>query len=193
MTDDEKTLKLLLKKWELLWNHYKFQDEMMEKRRNLLWIIQSFIFAAWYYCYIKATEPYYLEFTYLFKLLSSYIIPIFGLVINIIMFYVLKRHGISVLINEYALRDVEYQWNLLSKTVKFDRFIIDKKILYFGICHEWHYGEDDYIKENKFIKWSSQRRLLNKFVPIMFLFIWLILLLHRWIYYYFSSVLLLIL
>lgn len=167
MTDNNKIiLDLLLKKWELLWNHYKLQDEMMEKRRNLLWIIQSFIFAAWYYSFLKS-----IECIYLFKMLSI-VIPIFGIIVNIIMWIVLMRHHLSLLINECALRDVEFQWNSLSNIVKLDRFIIDQKMLFCGESHRWIFSGES-IKESKFTKLKSQKIWLNKLIPILFIFIWL--------------------
>lgn len=51
--ENYKKLEMLMKKWELLWHQFKLVDEMMEKRRNLLWIIQSFLFASWYYIFIQ--------------------------------------------------------------------------------------------------------------------------------------------
>jgi len=167
MTDNNKILELLLKKWELLWNHYKLQDEMMEKRRNLLWIIQSFIFAAWYYSFLKS-----IECIYLFKILS-YLLPIFGIIVNIVLYIVLKRHYLSILIDEIALRDVELQYNSVSETVKMDRFIIDKKILFDRGCHSWKFAKGENIEENKFIRFTSQRFWLNKFIPILFISVWL--------------------
>lgn len=162
-------LELLLKKWELLWNHYKLQDEMMEKRRNLLWIIQSFIFAAWYYSFLKSVEC--IE---TFKLLSLFI-PFFGIFVNIVLLIVLSRHFISLLIDEQALRDVEFQFNTLPECVKMDRFIIDRDVLFNGKSHRWIYNVDECIDEHKHIRYSSQRLWLNNAIPTSFIIIWIIL------------------
>ena len=141
-------LEFLIKKWELLWNHFKLHDEIMEKRRNLLWIIQSFIFAGWYYSFIKSIECFLL-----FKILSV-LIPIFGIFVNIILLIVLNRHHLSLLIDECALRDIEMQWNSLSNVVKMDRFSIDKEILFLGKSHKWHFTGET-IEEYNFPKLKS--------------------------------------
>lgn len=144
------------------------QDEMMEKRRNLLWIIQSFIFAAWYYSFLKSIE--YID---LFETLS-FVISIFGIFVNIVLLIVLKRHYLSLLIDEMALREVETQFNFLSQTVKMDRFIIDKKILFDGASHKWNLLREEDIEEHKFIRLTSQRYWLNKAIPISFIVVWLV-------------------
>ena len=170
MNEDNKIiLEFLIKKWELLWNHYKLHDEIMEKRRNLLWIIQSFIFAAWYYSFIKS-----IECIYLFKILSV-LIPIFGIFVNIILLIVLNRHQLSLLIDECALRDIEMQWNSLSDVVKLDRLIIDKKILFDGKSHRWDFSGEN-IEEHNFTKLKSAFMWLNKAIPISFILIWQIIL-----------------
>ncbi|MCL4501012.1 MAG: hypothetical protein M1438_04040 [Deltaproteobacteria bacterium] len=166
MDDDNKyILELLIKKWELLWNHYKMQDEMMEKRRNLLWIIQAFIFTGWYYSFLKS-----LECIWLFKILSLFI-PFYGLFVNVILLVVLNRHNLSLLIDEQALRDVEYQWNMMSNIVKMDRFIIDKKILFDGSSHKWTFTPEN-IKERKHIRLTSQKKWFNNGITISFMLIW---------------------
>jgi len=168
MGDNNKIiLEFLLKKWELLWNHYKLQDEIMEKRRNLLWIIQSFIFAAWYYSFIKS-----IECIYLFKILSV-LIPIFGIFVNIILLIVLKRHHLSLFIDECALRDIEMQWNSLSDVVKLDRFIIDRNILFLGKSHKWYFTGET-IEEYNLPKLKSAFIWLNKAIPISFILIWIV-------------------
>jgi hypothetical protein len=111
---------ILLKKWELLWNHYKLQNECIEKRRNFLWVIQALIFAGYYY-YLK--DKCLIDFN--FGRLLSYI----GLLIAIIWIIVLNKERKSILITEMALRDVEVEWNNLFRDIVFNRFILDKLLL----------------------------------------------------------------
>jgi hypothetical protein len=46
---DKEALDLLIKKWEIYWNHYKLQEENLEKRRYFLWIIQSVAFGGYFF------------------------------------------------------------------------------------------------------------------------------------------------
>jgi hypothetical protein len=79
-------------------------------------------------------------------------------------------------ITEFALRDIEIQINNISSKITFDRFLLDKKILFDNISHTWPYGGETLRKEIIPPKIKSQGFWLNKFLPVIFLIVWIFLL-----------------
>lgn len=160
MKEDE----ILLKKWELLWNHYKLQNECIEKRRTFLWIIQVLIFTGWYN---------------LFKDNNNYIIALilsfFGFFISAISIFVLNREARSALISMHSLRDVEFEWNKINN-IELNRFILDEELLYKRGEHKFKY-KDDKINIPKCREKYSASNILNYVVPIVISGVWLILIL----------------
>lgn len=185
MTNNSDKAKFLIKKWELLWNHYKLQNESMEKRRNFLWIIQAALFYGWY---LTNNEIY-----------MSIIIVLLGVIITISWVFVIKRDMDAIYLTEQALRDVEYQWNKNSKDVSLNRFIVDRDCLAYNKTYEWPYSKEKYDSEalrlmwyekegtlikkifgifdciSNFIQVKSVRAWLTWIVPSVILLIWLIL------------------
>jgi len=118
MNEKEK-LDILLKKWELLFNHYKNQDGLQERRRNFLWILQAFLFTAIYYLSNNESNmPFYV--------FLRFSIPFIGLIFSFALLFVLRRHWRSLLLTEQALRDVEKQLRNHNDKNYLGRFTIDK-------------------------------------------------------------------
>ena len=182
MKNDDQTCNVLLKKWELLWNHYKLQNEAIEKRRNFLWIIQGALFVAWYH--------------FMDSLISILIIPL-GIIINLIWIIILKRDAESLFLTEESLRDTEDQFNDLSSDIKIDRFKIDQICLFENKPYTWKFSkrEFDYNKNSLFWKadektyWRlyyfieciikkfrirSVRDCLTWIVPLVLLLVWIL-------------------
>ncbi len=154
---------ILLKKWELLWNHYKLQNECVEKRRNFLWIIQALIFTGWYHSYKDRC---------LIDLYIANILSIAGFLISLIWLFVLNRERHSILITEMALRDVEVECNNLYSDVGFNRFILDKVLLKTKGDHKFKYIDDQINKPGILEKYSASN-ILNKFIPIIIAILWM--------------------
>jgi hypothetical protein len=152
---------ILLKKWELLWNHYKLQNEYVEKRRYFLWIVQVFIFTGWYKFYDKYSEV-------------AQLLSLVGIIISIIWIFVLKRERRSILITEHALREVEVEWNNLRNDVELNRFILDKKLLYKRGEHTFKYEDDKISKPRLFDKFSASW-IFNNIIPSIIASFWVIL------------------
>ena len=154
----------MLKKWELLWNHYKLQNECIEKRRFFLWIIQVLIFTGWYN---------------LFKDNNNYIIAlmlsIIGLFISAISIFVLNREVRSTQISLHSLREVEVEWNKINN-IELNRFILDEELLYKRGEHKFKYNNDK-INIPIWCEKRSASKILNKLVPIIISGVWLILIL----------------
>lgn len=158
MKEDE----ILLKNWELLWNHYKLQNECIDKRRNFLWIIQVVIFTGWYNL-IKDINYF----------IIALILSIIGLLISVIWIFVLNRERRSVLISMHSLRDVEVEWNEFN-IVELNRFILDEELLYNRGEHKFKY-KDDKISKSKWYEKCSASKILNTVVPIIISVVWIIL------------------
>ncbi len=153
---------ILLKKWELLWNHYKLQNESIEKRRNYLWIIQALIFTGWYYSFKDKF------------IIISLLLSIVGFLISLMWIFVLNRERLSVLITEMSLRDVEVEWNILINDIEFNRFILDKELLYQSSTHQFKYKNDNIGRKKRLEKYSASN-IMNKRIPTIFMIVWLLL------------------
>jgi hypothetical protein len=192
---DKETLELIVKKWEIYWNHYKLQEESLEKRRNFLWIIQSFALGGYFYILSNIglkIDRNIREYFIIILIIVSFI----GILFSIILKFALKRHSRSQKITEMALRDIEYQFNIISNKMftnklpsdykllinyisnrnYINRFILDKEILFNNISHTWPYNRETLKKEIIPSKYKSQGFWLNKFLPVLFLIVWIILL-----------------
>jgi hypothetical protein len=130
---------ILLKKWELLYNHYKLQNESLEKRRNFLWLIQGALFVAWY-----NLKDYFL---------SVLIVP-FGIFISIAWIIILKRDTEAIFLTEESLRDTECQFNELCEDIYFDRFTIDKICLSDKQPYKWKFTEEEFNYKNNAALWK---------------------------------------
>ena len=162
---------ILLKKWELLWNHYKFQDEMQERRRNFLWIMQVFVFTGFYY---TLNKPYILTYINL-------IIPFFGIFINVAMLIVLKRRWLLLFLTEQAIRDVETQLSSFNINIEFAILTLERKIFFEGKSHKWPNTPETFEKQCG-LKINSTTLWLNKIIPCVFLAIWSIISLYNLVF-----------
>lgn len=171
---DKEALDLLLRKWEMYWNHYKLQEESLEKRRNFLWIIQSFALGGYFYILSKIG----LNIDWVIKIYFKdilIILSIIGIFFSFILKLALKRHSRSQNITEMALRDIETQFNNLSKKIALDRFILDREILFNNKSYTWPHSYETLKKEIIPTKLKSQAFWMNKFLPVIFLIFWIIL------------------
>lgn len=143
MKNDNEPYNVLLKKWELLWNHYKLQNEAIEKRRNFLWIIQGALFVAWYH--------------FMDSLISILVIP-FGIIINLIWIIIFKRDAESLFLTEESLRDTEDQFNTLSIDIKIDKFKIDQICLFENKPYKWKFSKQEFDYEKNSIFWKADEK-----------------------------------
>jgi hypothetical protein len=188
--EEKDKLDYLLKKWELLWNHYKLQNEMFDKRNGFLWIIQGAMFVGLSHSIGKAN-------------LIAIIMPFVGLLVSFGWVIIAKRHIESIFLTEKALRDVESQWNTISNhnnyQICLDKFILDNRCIWDGEPHEFQYSSevyneteinklweinawpinniDNYFNNylNKYPKIRSISICLGSIIPKLFLMIWVIL------------------
>lgn len=130
-------MECLFKKWETLWNHYRFQNDTFDRRIAFLWIIQGAMFIGLYNCIGK--------FNWI-----SFLIPFIGLFVSLGWILISKRHIESMFLTEIELRDVEEQWNAVcikyNIPVKLDKFILDKKCIWDG---------DEIVFENSLEKFNE--------------------------------------
>ena len=91
---DKETLELIIKKWEIYWNHYKLQEESLEKRRNFFWIIQSFALGGYFYILSKIglKIDWQIRIYFVDMLIM---VSIIGILFSIILKFALKRHSRS--------------------------------------------------------------------------------------------------
>ena len=161
---------VLLKKWELLWNHYKHQNECVDKRRNFLWIIQALIFTGWYHAYKAGDRDIFIALTLSFS----------GFLISIIWFFVLSRERHSILITEMTIRDVEVEWNNLYNDKEFHLFILQKLLLREKGTYNFKYINDKIgkLKFYEFYKKLSSGLILNQFIPLIIALLWLVIIIY---------------
>ncbi|OGP74162.1 MAG: hypothetical protein A2Y80_07365 [Deltaproteobacteria bacterium RBG_13_58_19] len=167
----EQTARILLKKYELNWKHYKNILDAMERRRNFLWIVQAALFTGWFKFFIDGHS-------------FSLIIPIIGIILCITWIYVLTRDREFLLLVEHYLRDIEAQWNKIFY-IKNDIFLIDQKVRNIGKSHKFQ--NTGYIfNEHGEIKKFATTRILNVYMPISIICVWLILLFYTYRIFAFS-------
>ena len=193
MNIDERKLNLhlLIDKYKLLWNHYKLQLDSAEKRRHFFWLVQSALFLAWYTLFSNC---------YLF---IPIFITIIGIIISFFLVFVIKRDRESIFLTEKELRDTECQLNEFSE-IEFSKFNFDKKSIwerekiifeYSGEKIDDQEIDDFWGFETKFFrnihmllekipvkkfpqlkKLRSVRFLFDYFIPLIFIFIWIVIL-----------------
>jgi hypothetical protein len=151
---------ILLKKWELLWNHYKLQNECVEKRRNFLWIIQTLIFTAWYKLFFDKS------------LVVALILLVVGLCICWLWLFVLKRERRSILITEQSLRDVEVEWGSLGNNIELNRFILDYELMHENRAGTLRFKHKGSIRELTYFEKKSASNILNNTIPIIIIVAW---------------------
>ena len=104
---------LLIKKWELLWNHYKLQNECMEKRRNFFWIVESALLVA-FYSIINEIDNFMVKL----------IIPL-AIFTSIAWLIVSIRQRVSIKLTEDQIIETEKEWNKMCD-INLDKFIRDE-------------------------------------------------------------------
>lgn len=125
-------LDILLKKWELLWNQYKIQHEILEKKRAHLWLINGALFYGYFESF-KNKE---------ISIFVPLLISLIGFVVCLIWLIVLRRYTESIIITEQALRDTEAQWNNLCEETEMNRITLDNEVLEKGAEHHWRFITD---------------------------------------------------
>jgi len=139
-----------MKKWELLWNHYKLQNEAIEKRRNFLWLIEGAIFIAWFQ--MKGSLLSFLLIP------LSFLLILLGIIIGIIWIIILKRDGESLFLTEESLRDTECQFNTLNEGLYLDRFNIDQACLSENRSYEWKFTGRKFEYKNNKMLWKVDEK-----------------------------------
>lgn len=164
---------ILLKKWELLWNHYKLQNECLEKRRNFLWIIQALIFTGWYKLFFNENPK---------AIYVAFILSLVGLFMGILWLFILNRERRSTLISEQCLRDTEVEWNILvnndESNIELTRFILDYELLNKDGTRAHIFKYKPYkFEEPTILERKSAGYIMNKVIPIIIIFVWVLLIL----------------
>ena len=152
-TDD--VIKCLFNKYTFLWNHYKLQNECMEKRRYLFWIIQSVLLVS----FLKIgtiSKGIYINSNFVSPIITLMLF-LLGLFISIGWFIVSIRDRSSIKNTENQLRETEDQWNNIKDiTIELNIFNRDKD-------------------KSKWKIIISQRLWLDYLTPLIFIFIWIFL------------------
>jgi len=149
-------LNMLFQKYTFLWNHYKLQNECMEKRRYLFWIIQSALLVS-FYKIATIGKSLYIKSLYINPLIIS-IILFLGNFISIAWFIVSIRDRSSIQKTENQLRETEDNLNNIKEinAVELNTFNRDKD-------------------KSKWKRIISQRVWLDYLTPVIFILIWVLL------------------
>jgi len=153
-----------IKKWELEWQHYKLQNESMDKRRTFFWLVQSAIFIGWF-------NIYYCTFL-------SILIKLSGIIISWCWFLVFLEIYRSIKLTIKSLKNTERSLHYFLNILSQERRVVKKT----SLQNLW-----DIIQPVLFILiWSFL--LLYRFLhPCLIIAILLIeLLIIALLYFYFS-------
>lgn len=87
MSNDTKDIiEYLFNKYTFIWNHYKLQNECMEKRRYLFWVIESAILVVFYKLIVIGGSqiPIYIKpLIYFMVILLGWFISLAWLIVSI--------------------------------------------------------------------------------------------------------------
>lgn len=190
---DNDLLNILLKKWELLWNHFKLQIEAYERRRHFVWLLQAAIFAGWYKSYYDFHNCINKEF------IIPIILSMFGVFLSFSWVFIVRRDRYSIYLTQYELRCTERQINSITESVKMHKFNIDynrfdnhnkgdeiicgedrliSSIEYWSFKKGSFWDNLSHFIENIFSnnKLKSVKFFLDYLIPLSFLFIWIFIL-----------------
>lgn len=165
MNDNEK-LTFLIEKWKIIWEHYKLQYDLLEKRVRFLWIIQGAMFIAWQY-FLKEKNMSYL---------LSFLLAFIGIVVSYSWILISRRHFEIMFLIEMELRDVEEQFNKKCVEEKIDielnKIILDKKCIGYAKPHKFSFSGEEFnqIKLKQFweLNLDSNKSCQSSFEKIVF-------------------------
>jgi len=104
-----------IKKWELEWQHYKLQNESMDKRRTFFWLVQSAIFIGWF-------NIYYCTFL-------SILIKLSGIIISWCWFLVFLEIYRSIKLKIESLKNTEKSLHYFLNILSQERRVVKKTSL----------------------------------------------------------------